>query len=241
MQESAVELRYVAGDDQSRGEAVARMDAARSHTQYSATGGGRKELPVTDTTRTVAPKPSGSERKHNYAPGDRVKHKDDSIGTVTAYAPATQTAHVDWQSGPRSRVKGGRGTTKGYHVIRVEGGSKSVNTEGIRSTAGKVITARPGGKPRNEADPFGVFDDKVASEDRATRESHTRPAGVPSTAAPVRVGNKQLGWVAPDGALFDLKGNPRQLPGTTNAACSTSLSPNIWHARRRIRRMASPG
>lgn len=53
--------------------------------------------------------------------GADVEHKDSSRGTIRRYDPATQTAHVDWLSGPRSRVNGGSGTTKAYHLKQGQG------------------------------------------------------------------------------------------------------------------------
>jgi len=49
-----------------------------------------------------------------------IQHKDSSRGRVTAYDKNTQTAHVDWHSGPRARVNGGKGTTKAYHIHSID-------------------------------------------------------------------------------------------------------------------------
>lgn len=47
--------------------------------------------------------------------GMEVEHKDGSKGTVTKYDPNTQTAHVDFKSGPRAG-KANKVTTKAYHL-----------------------------------------------------------------------------------------------------------------------------
>lgn len=47
--------------------------------------------------------------------GMDVQHKDGSVGTVRKYDPNTQTAHVDFRSGPRAG-KANKSTTKAYHV-----------------------------------------------------------------------------------------------------------------------------
>ena len=49
--------------------------------------------------------------------GADVTHKDGSKGLVTKYDPNTQTAHVDWKSGPRVG-KANKTTTKAYHLVR---------------------------------------------------------------------------------------------------------------------------
>lgn len=53
--------------------------------------------------------------------GADIEHKDSSRGKVTAYDPNTQTVHADWHAGPRSKVNGGKGTTKAYHLKQGQG------------------------------------------------------------------------------------------------------------------------
>lgn len=55
--------------------------------------------------------------------GMTVTHKDGSEGLVTKYDPNTQTAHIDFKTGPRAG-KANKTTTKAYHLIRPAEGEK---------------------------------------------------------------------------------------------------------------------
>lgn len=61
--------------------------------------------------------------------GADIEHKDSSRGRITAYDPNTQTVHADWHAGPRSKVNGGKGTTKAYHLKRESSGAPNADTK----------------------------------------------------------------------------------------------------------------
>lgn len=98
-------------------------EAGRVVTVRPPTGPKRPEDPFTGIpgagpTPTPPVRPRAKERVHGWVQaGATVVHKDGSTGKVSAYAPATQTTHVDWRTGKRA---GTSGTTKAYHIKPVE-------------------------------------------------------------------------------------------------------------------------
>lgn len=90
--------------------------------------------------------------------GGDVEHKDSSKGVVRHYDPATQTAHVQWSSGPRASKNGGLGTTKAYHLKQGQGlgpGYEKAPGRAIDRSQGKTEDRKP--VDTREMDPDQVL------------------------------------------------------------------------------------
>lgn len=161
-----------AQDERIQGATGERMAAEKAKTldQFKAYGGKisgeRVEPPPTKPApagdRKIEQGVGGTKRKHDWAQvGVTVRHKDSSTGTIRVYEPATQTAHVEWEKGPRSQkggvrtVLGRMGTTKAYHIAPKDVAPKLTGRErALHGTKFPDSAPKPKVEIKRPADPF---------------------------------------------------------------------------------------